>query len=132
MKGSRFPVRRKRDRAVPHAPADEEALLLDPCVDDPQEHLAFGKFGEVAPRSERGDVTIQVFGLDREALVAERRNATEQAYSEIPHILTAISQKRGADAELKRLANPALEYAAARRSVLQRAVLELEGEMASR
>lgn len=61
----------------------EEALLLNPCIDDPDEHLVFHvdgdpplgivlpKPGEVAP-SRKGLASIHVYGLNRLHLVQER------------------------------------------------------------
>lgn len=73
-KANRFPVKGKRAE-IGEDPAAEEALLLDPCVDVPSEHLVFGASGEVASRTERGRITIEIFGLNRLGLVAARRDA---------------------------------------------------------
>ena len=59
----------------------EKALLLDPTRDDPAEHLCFhvkSSLGLVAPAmrdgkaSERGAMSIQVYGLNRLGLVQDR------------------------------------------------------------
>ncbi len=60
LKGSRFPVE------------GDQPLLLDPCVDDPEQHLVFLDDGRVATLDERGRVTIAVLGLNRSSLVATR------------------------------------------------------------
>lgn len=53
----------------------ELPLLLDPC--DPlsliEEHLSFREDGTVTPLSERGEVTINIFHLNRPPLVSARR-----------------------------------------------------------
>lgn len=74
LKGSRFPIRGPRCplEAGGEELRAEEPLLLDPCQDDPADHLVFGEDGTVASDTERGRVTIEVFGLNREDLVAAR------------------------------------------------------------
>lgn len=61
--------------------ADEKALLLDPTRDEPAEHLRFyvgSPLGLVVPEtkagipSERGAMSIQIYGLNRLGLVQDR------------------------------------------------------------
>ena len=75
-KGNRFPVPGARApvfSSVADCRAIENALLLDPCFDRPEEHLAFDRSGACLPLTERGRVSIDVFALDRPHLAAERR-----------------------------------------------------------
>lgn len=74
-KSTRFPVRGQRVRPWTHGAelAAEQPLLLDPCHDDPAEHLVFMENGEVISNTERGVVTIKVLGLNRTSLVESRR-----------------------------------------------------------
>lgn len=70
-----FPLRNPQHRARSHHDdlSREEPLLLHPTRDDPEEHIEFR--GEVAfPRddSERGIATIEVCGLNLEALQEHR------------------------------------------------------------
>jgi uncharacterized protein (TIGR02646 family) len=53
----------------------ERALLLDPCFDDPEGHLAFERSGFVQPKTDRGEITVKVLNLNRAALVDARRDA---------------------------------------------------------
>lgn len=55
--------------------ASERPLLLDPCRDDPEQHLEFRPDGSVRAVSERGEVTIKVLNLNRGPLVDDRRRA---------------------------------------------------------
>ena len=41
----------------------EDALLLDPCVDHPEDHLIFDLKGKVASSTERGRASIEIFRL---------------------------------------------------------------------
>ncbi|GAA3056734.1 HNH endonuclease [Actinokineospora globicatena] len=51
-------------------------LLLDPTVDDPFEHLALSlTLGRYRPLTERGEVTEQVCGLNRDILTRGRQQA---------------------------------------------------------
>jgi hypothetical protein len=67
--------------------ADEKALLLDPTRDDPTEHLRFfvgSPLGLVGPEtksgvpSERGAMSIQIYGLNRLGLVQDRTRVLRQ------------------------------------------------------
>ena len=82
-KGNRFPLRDERRRAVAPGPADlqgEEPLLLNPCTDEPALHLehmgdAVFRAREESPGqpSRMGEISIEVYALNRTALVQERR-----------------------------------------------------------
>ncbi len=72
--GSRFPVRGERANEGDDLAA-EDALLLDPCIDNPEQHLLFHRDGTVAPKTDRGSMTVEVFALNRSALVAARATA---------------------------------------------------------
>jgi uncharacterized protein (TIGR02646 family) len=74
-KGARFPVAGKRaERSGGQRALDaEKVLLVDPCADDPAEHLVFGEEGKVAGCTARGEATVEVFGLNRSYLVEQRR-----------------------------------------------------------
>ena len=54
--------------------SDEGALILDPCRDNPMEHLLFLEDGRIEPKynSTKGDLTIKAFDLNRENLVTAR------------------------------------------------------------
>lgn len=74
-KANRFPVigeRAKGGMSYNEVVAIEQPLMLDPCRDDPDEHLAFLKDGKVAGRTERGRATVELLILNRQALVDAR------------------------------------------------------------
>lgn len=67
QKGSRFPV-------------DPEgvALLIDPTVEDPFDHLALSlSTGEYSARTAKGTATMEVLGLNRAVLTLGRQHARE-------------------------------------------------------
>lgn len=89
-KGARFPVYQNQRASLEanwEQLREEPALLLDPCIDNPEDHFIFYDDGTVAavhvddlPQDElerfgtptRGQVTIDTFALNRPALVKAR------------------------------------------------------------
>lgn len=76
-KGTRFPVDGPRARPDSDLAA-ERALLLDPAVDDADAHLRYGADGQVVALTRRGNATIEVLALNRDALVGARRRLAEE------------------------------------------------------
>jgi uncharacterized protein (TIGR02646 family) len=100
-KGTQFPVLDESQRATkPGEELAEEPLLLDPTVDDPNEHLRFGQEAVVsaapdgAGTSRRGEVTIDVLGLNRPGLVHDRE-------AHLRWLELAIKRFRDAEAALE-------------------------------
>lgn len=50
----------------------EKALLIDPTIDDPADHLNFRDDGMVVALSRQGEVTIEIVGLNRAELISNR------------------------------------------------------------
>lgn len=74
-KGNRFPL---LGPALPNRPYLETVEfelpgLLDPCRDDPDQHLRFEENGSVIGISTRGDITIKLLDLNRRQLIQTRR-----------------------------------------------------------
>jgi uncharacterized protein (TIGR02646 family) len=88
-KANAFPLHRERKRA--RQPGDEvleEPLLLNPCIDRPEEHLIFTKEGDVQARyitrrkkSPKGLASIEVYGLRRVPLLLTRRDHLKMIYA---------------------------------------------------
>lgn len=71
-----FPVKGQRvSPLTPYLQAirQEQALLIDPCQDNPAEHLSFLPTGEVNGLSEKGRTTVELLNLNRSALVSVRK-----------------------------------------------------------
>ncbi len=82
FKGAQFPV--EGERATCEAElALEKPLLLDPASEDPAaepgKHLTVDDTGMIAGKSLQGKTTIEVLGLDRDALQRARRGAYLEA-----------------------------------------------------
>lgn len=77
-KGPQFPIEGKIDQEKVHIDmVQEQYMLLNPYVDDPNEHLNFEVNGIISPLTERGAVTIKILNLNREALVTSRYESIE-------------------------------------------------------
>jgi uncharacterized protein (TIGR02646 family) len=104
-KGIQFPLLDESRRATkPGEEQAEEPLLLDPTVDDPNEHLRFGQEAVVSPApdgagtSRRGEATIDVLGLNRPGLVHDRQDHMrwlELAIERFRRAVDALEQKPG-------------------------------------
>lgn len=127
-KGARFPVLGERAHlgaTVDECRYSEKGTLLDPCFDDPGEHLTFNNDGRCEPLSSRGELSILVIGLNRPALIDARRRALLL----LDHELRALHSARVAEFENKigknikiiaELAAPSQPYAGAIRSILEK------------
>ena len=83
-KGTRFPV--AGERAEPETPLEQETtLLLDPCqrADFGNDHLIFLDDGSVVCETDKGKMTIDVFGLNREYLLNARRKAIQDVVNRL-------------------------------------------------
>jgi len=105
FKKNYFPLLDEAKRA--HSPADsldeEEPLLIDPCKEDPIEHLSFDWFEEsgiealvvfasTRRNSKKGRKTIEIASLNREELVIARSRLLEDLEA-MATILTAVKEK---------------------------------------
>lgn len=81
-KGTRFPLVSERTRSM--SPADdvykEKTLLIDPTYDDPADYLGFDPSGGIFALEDNafGNMTIEVFHLNRRRLKKARRNLIMQ------------------------------------------------------
>jgi uncharacterized protein (TIGR02646 family) len=112
-----FPVADEhyRARTPRDSLADEDPLLLDPCSDQPELHLAFDATGDVSPRggSTKGDRTIRIFGLKRKRL----RNARLDVLATISDLIDAnvaagARRDKATRAVLNVMSRPHLPYSA--------------------
>jgi hypothetical protein len=73
-KWDQFPVERFRARE-PGEETREKPLLLHPVLDDPADHLTLQlDTGVLVPKTPRGECTIEILGLNRDALVEARHD----------------------------------------------------------
>lgn len=96
-----FPLERELSRASqPGDEVHEQPLLLDPCVDQPEEHLEFTDDGRIRPKliggavSARGEATIYYCGLRRADLLAARATHARIVKGVIRSCLEKLDAKR--------------------------------------
>lgn len=140
MKGSRFPVDGPRavPQSGPEALRQEGRQLLDPCQDDPADHLVFSEDGTVASDSRMGRITIEVLGLNRLDLVEARRSAWERLH----HTLESLEEALQAGAlppagatdrlSVEDLTDPQEPYAGMRRQFVAQWLQTLPAEQTQR
>ena len=96
-KEDKFPVQNQRAKPGIVKPeilfSEEEPLLLDPCLDNPNEHLIFYEDGTVAARNNslRGSKTIEILGLNRHKLIKDRKKEAEQLKADFQDVLFQIA-----------------------------------------
>jgi uncharacterized protein (TIGR02646 family) len=142
-RGNRFPLEDESQRATRRGEESRERpLLLDPCVDDPGEHLVFTDDGLVVSETLRGQTTIAVLDLNRSGLVDARRAAVRQVLSQVDRVMLLSAQTAGETPhpllverlegelrELKQLAEPDQEYAALKRQLVRAALDALAAQL---
>lgn len=120
----------ENDRA-PCAPRAAEAnALIDPCVDDPEEHFAWDGH-DLRPLTRRGEVTCRTLGLCREGLV-DQREGEMAAFRMLLRTYQLGLQAGASDAELQRARSdlakslgPAGRFPAMKRAALAQAGLSV-------
>jgi len=130
-KANRFPLVDEAMRAwTPGKESGEQPLLLDPCRDEPEEHLVFDASGQVVSDTARGQTTISVLGLNRPGLADARREVAARiaqlaAMLDAELLATADSRVhlRGVAQDLTELVEETQEYAALKRQLV-RPILE--------
>jgi uncharacterized protein (TIGR02646 family) len=87
-KGDQFPLEDEGTRALkPGGDLKREArLLLDPCEDQPEEHLRYTVDGQIVAVAgdRRGEVSIGVFHLQRRRLRDRRHNKAQEVVEPSP------------------------------------------------
>jgi len=79
-KGSLFPVTGARAPSVELE--NEQALLVNPYLDKPRDHIRFNPYnGQAYPFDKVGEVTIDSLGLNRQGLVSARQVSMLNLYS---------------------------------------------------
>jgi hypothetical protein len=130
-KANRFPLEDETKRGFkPGGEKNEKPLLLDPCVDFPEDHLVFDPKGTVVSDTPRGQATISVLGLNRPGLVKARMGVARfimpvvgKAEREIEtNRLQGREGRKRIDeevAKLRALCEPSEEFAALKRQLVK-------------
>ncbi len=93
--------------------------MLHPAIDDPASHLTFLPNGSIESTSERGRISIEVYGLQRDELIKKRKAIIKEYQKdfvriyqyEIPnHQRLTIEINRLISKILEQIDNPSTEY----------------------
>jgi hypothetical protein len=105
-KHDRFPIAdESRYAASPGEEENEERLLLNPWLDDPDQHLRWDpQTGYVLGRTRAGEVTIELLGLNRDGLPEERLKASREVRRELREYVAAHTDERLGDTPAVRAA----------------------------
>jgi uncharacterized protein (TIGR02646 family) len=126
-----FPLENESNRAWIGATGEElsgeGALLIDPCLDNPDEHLKFNENGYVEELTKKGKVTIEILGLNRMELVEERKQTAHQLSARLEvvqmpidyysYVLSEFLIDLVDDIKVLFSDHPSQEYAALQRSI---------------
>ncbi|UVL75890.1 hypothetical protein LOY24_14200 [Pseudomonas putida] len=109
-KANFFPLADETKRASgPWFVFKEEPLLLNPCIDDPADHLVFLDDGRVQARlidgapSRKGEASIYYLGLARAELLQMRARHARMVRAAIRHTVDALEEHRDPGADLEDL-----------------------------
>lgn len=89
-KATWFPVSGKRAKIkTPYKQIilEENNLLIDPCKDNPEDHLTFDFNGTIKANTERGNITIEILQLNRKKLIDARKQTINDLYSDWEELL---------------------------------------------
>jgi hypothetical protein len=120
-KGTQFPLANEKNRLRSKGDLKKEdtaRLLLNPCIDDPEEYFTYDDDGLIHPRinaegmaSEHAKISISVYALQRKTLVEERRITLNNLRSKVRqlgdlvnnhNVLTALAASQSQLAENRR------------------------------
>lgn len=89
VEGERIPLKTPYDEIIYH----EKALLVDPCIDKPEEHLIFNEQGGIEAISSKGKTTIEILKLNRSELVSARLEVLKELYGEWELLLKLLGKE---------------------------------------
>lgn len=92
-KRNRFPV--EGDHAfTPGGEALEKPLLLHPCLDDPEEHLELDGTGLLIGKTDRGEATVRILGLNERNLPESRRRQIDDVRNVCARLISDLVLER--------------------------------------
>ena len=109
--------------ATGQALLDEKALLVDPCIDNPEEHFEFKADGTIEALTKKGKVSCEILGLTRDELVRKRKEVAADFLFRLERLSTsiAIEEEWNLKNYIEELFSdhPSQEYAAVLRAVFK-------------
>ena len=94
-KSNLFPIKGKR--SLPGTTGDdlnkEIPLLINPCFDIPEKHFFYDfNSGLMISNTERGRITIDVYGLNRHSLIEQRKIEIQKFTGKVNHFILNLKQ----------------------------------------
>lgn len=78
VEGERAPINASYEDVLKY----EQILLIDPCIDRPEEHIIFNEDGQADFLSSKGKATIEIIKLNRSELVESRKEISQNLKEE--------------------------------------------------
>ncbi len=95
-KANHFPLSDETKRLRVHTDTitdeDNFVLIINPCVEDPNDHLIFEDNGEVTPIDKKGELSIAVYGLFRADLVWKRNRLSIELRRALTTLVRAVQE----------------------------------------
>jgi uncharacterized protein (TIGR02646 family) len=133
-KGRLFPVTGARASilsSVGQCRSEEADTLVDPSDDEPHHHLTFNEKGECVPKSKRGEISISIFGLNRQSLVRERAELRSRVMLAVERIFKGVATG-GSESAIRDLCNLTVREAPYAGAARVFAVAAVEDRIAAR
>ncbi|TWI85842.1 uncharacterized protein (TIGR02646 family) [Lacibacter cauensis] len=69
----------------------ENPLLINPCIDEPKEHILFEENGRAKEITKKGKVTIEILGLNRRELISKRKTVVANLRTRLNKLSSLMS-----------------------------------------
>ncbi|MGX5469126.1 hypothetical protein ACWKT2_23720 [Bacillus toyonensis] len=145
-KGNLFPLENDLNRAIRHNHCidNEVPLILNPCMDNPEDHIEFTNNGVIRPtlingeESIKGNKSINIYGLDRLYLTVNREKVAKLINNQIENVKFEMENifyypedprfKKKLEMEIKKLKSymlPDKEYSLMAKQIIKRFETEM-------
>jgi len=126
-----FPVASGTRAWKPGHETREEPLLLNPYIDDPADHFTFDyDTGVIGAKTDRGEETIRLLDLNRDALLSERVAHVTQARYIVGQLFRELQDLSGLDDrrwnEVLQAKHPEKSYSAFRAAYIDRVIARFQ------
>ncbi|MDD9786684.1 AAA family ATPase [Priestia megaterium] len=122
-----FPIRR-RYADFGGSVKYEKPLLVDPCSDNPEEHLIVEFTGRFFPKTEEGSTTIKLLNLNDEFLIRSRYKAMKNLLASVENFISQDYTNKNFSEIIKEEFDPKAEYILAKKYCLSRWIKNLNNQ----
>ncbi|MFJ2279626.1 AAA family ATPase [Pseudomonas sp. NPDC087803] len=103
----------------------ELPLLIDPCLDNPQDHLKFLSNGQVVALTDRGAATIKIFQLNQRGLIATRSELAVETLTVAQELMSLGSQASHDETRIRGFFSSNMSFFAVRQAALDELFTEV-------